>query len=466
MGINLLGLKNIEVIKTEEITVDDEEYLVIHCFQTEYTPKCPNCNSRKNSIHERLERSCRDLDNFGKRVELLLQTRSYKCGYCGKHFTETFKDIDTRAKITKRMRDFLSNESFDMSFTAVGRKHNLSPTTVKRAFNSWRQEMDDKRSEILYAPRVIGLDEAHLAGTMRGVITDSENNTLLELLIDRGEKTFVSFFESLKDKENIEVVVTDMYAPYRAMVYDYFDNKVPVVVDKFHVIQQLQIAFKHTCDELTKRLEKGSLKGFPRRQSLLRKNLEDLDREDKKILARLFKAVPMLDRAYALKESFRTIYKNNNRMDAEESFEKWSKEIPEDEAFYDYNRFIKTVKKWHKEIFNYFDYPFTNAFTENLNGLTKKVNREGNGYSFEVLRAKMLYGSSATSFYSVKKYKNELKKSEKLQNSLGYSLPFGNNNSVRVITEKHFGVNIDELFEEIKNGFLLRKEVDIDDDKS
>lgn len=39
----------------------------------------------------------------------------------------------------------------------------------------------------------------------------------------------------------------------------------------------------------------------------------------------------------------------------------------------------------------YFDHsPLTNAYTEALNGLVKTANRLGRGYSFEVLRAKVL----------------------------------------------------------------------------
>lgn len=37
------------------------------------------------------------------------------------------------------------------------------------------------------------------------------------------------------------------------------------------------------------------------------------------------------------------------------------------------------------------DMPVTNAYTESINRLAKDKNREGRGYSFEVMRARMLY---------------------------------------------------------------------------
>ena len=44
-----------------------------------------------------------------------------------------------------------------------------------------------------------------------------------------------------------------------------------------------------------------------------------------------------------------------------------------------------------KEILAFFDYPATNGYTEALNGVEKVINRQGRGYTFDVLRAKLLF---------------------------------------------------------------------------
>jgi len=49
------------------------------------------------------------------------------------------------------------------------------------------------------------------------------------------------------------------------------------------------------------------------------------------------------------------------------------------------------MKNWRKEILNYFDHPITNAYTEGVNGVAKVMNRMGRGYSFEVIRARVLF---------------------------------------------------------------------------
>ncbi len=47
------------------------------------------------------------------------------------------------------------------------------------------------------------------------------------------------------------------------------------------------------------------------------------------------------------------------------------------------------------EILAYFDHPVTNAYTESLNSLIRVMNRLGRGYSFEALRAKLLFAEGA-----------------------------------------------------------------------
>ena len=48
---------------------------------------------------------------------------------------------------------------------------------------------------------------------------------------------------------------------------------------------------------------------------------------------------------------------------------------------------------WREEIMTYFetDMPVTNAYTESINRLAKDKNREGRGYSFEVMRVSVKF---------------------------------------------------------------------------
>ena len=52
---------------------------------------------------------------------------------------------------------------------------------------------------------------------------------------------------------------------------------------------------------------------------------------------------------------------------------------------------IRAFTNWQPFILNYFEHPVTNAYTESLNSLIRVMNRLGRGYSFEALRAKILF---------------------------------------------------------------------------
>lgn len=52
---------------------------------------------------------------------------------------------------------------------------------------------------------------------------------------------------------------------------------------------------------------------------------------------------------------------------------------------------MRAWSNWTPWILEYFNHPITNAYTESLNSLIRVMNRLGRGYSFEALRAKILF---------------------------------------------------------------------------
>lgn len=69
----------------------------------------------------------------------------------------------------------------------------------------------------------------------------------------------------------------------------------------------------------------------------------------------------------------------------------WEASIPEE--LYKPFRPVKTAfRNWKTYILNYFDDErITNAFTESFNAKIRRVYRDGRGYTFERLRAKVLF---------------------------------------------------------------------------
>jgi len=53
---------------------------------------------------------------------------------------------------------------------------------------------------------------------------------------------------------------------------------------------------------------------------------------------------------------------------------------------------VRAMGNWENEVWAYFSHRATNAYVEAFNGVIRVVNRLGRGYSFDVLRARMLFG--------------------------------------------------------------------------
>nr|QIZ19205.1 ISL3 family transposase ISPpu12 [Escherichia coli]QVQ61312.1 hypothetical protein OBBJPEEJ_00197 [Escherichia sp.]UGK58050.1 hypothetical protein CDEEBMHL_00106 [Klebsiella pneumoniae] len=129
-------------------------------------------------------------------------------------------------------------------------------------------------------------------------------------------------------------------------------------------------------------------------------------------------AFPQLLAAYEHKERFYGIWDATTRPQAEAALDEWIATIPKGQKEV-WSDLVRAVGNWREEIMTYFetDMPVTNAYTESINRLAKDKNREGRGYSFEVMRARMLYTTKH------KKKAPTAKVSPFYKKTIGYGLP-------------------------------------------
>lgn len=127
---------------------------------------------------------------------------------------------------------------------------------------------------------------------------------------------------------------------------------------------------------------------------LLLKRQHDLSNDEMQRALVWFGQFPPLGEAHALKEGFLSIWDQQTRFWAEAAYQAWSGNIAPELAPV-FKDLTTALRNWHEEIFAYFERPITNAYTESINNLTRAMNRMGRGYSFEVIRAHMLYNSKA-----------------------------------------------------------------------
>lgn len=101
---------------------------------------------------------------------------------------------------------------------------------------------------------------------------------------------------------------------------------------------------------------------------------------------RLVLTDPDIAAAYRAKEAFYSLF-DLPRDEAIKAFDDYS--VPAS-IKPEFRKLLTAMRNWREEILAVFDHPYTNAYTESLNSLTKHIVKAGRGYSFEVLRARIL----------------------------------------------------------------------------
>jgi transposase len=184
-------------------------------------------------------------------------------------------------------------------------------------------------------------------------------------------------------------MVMDMWNPYRQVGKKVFPGRL-IVADRFHVVRMANEGLERVRKQIRKTVDDKTRIKLKDERFLLLKRRDNLKEEDVEKVEAWFSMFPQLKVAYETKERFFDIYCQPTRKVAELFAEKWVSRL--DPAIEKQFRDLRVaLNNWHEEIFNYYENPVTNGYTESMNNITRFINRMGRGYSFEVLRARLLF---------------------------------------------------------------------------
>jgi transposase len=386
MPANILNLPAYAVIG---ITENEHDYHIDAA--TKESPKsCPHCHAPQLEGFGRREQMVKDLPMHGRRVGLYIDTRRYRCKSCKKTFYETLPDINERRAMTKRLVDWIGKQCVKRTFASIAEEVGVVEGTIRLIFKDYVTEME--KTLHFETPKWMGIDEIHLIKP-RGVITNIQNNTIVELLLNRNKDTVVHYLYHLEDKELIQYVAMDMWAPYRDACIAVIPDA-QIIIDKFHVVKMANEAVEKVRKGLRDRLTLKEKRGLMHDRYVLLKRERDLTDRDSLLLSGWIKNYDELGIAYRLKEEFFGIYDAQSPDEAQALYIAWKRGVtPEVAAAF--SGLIRAWDNWTPWILGYFDHPVTNAYTESLNNLIRVMNRLGRGYSFEALRAKILFAEGA-----------------------------------------------------------------------
>lgn len=328
---------------------------------------------------------------YGKPVMLRVDRARFRCKSCGKTFFSHLPDVSQKRKASTRFVRYVEQESMRKTFAQLAREVGINEKTIKNIFDDYVARLSSKVK--FETPEFLGLDELKIIGEYRCILTNVSELSIYDLLPNRRKADLVTYFKKLPDKKNVKVVTMDMWQNYRDVVHQHLPGR-DIVVDRWHVVRM--------ANEALEKIRKEVRKGLNTRQRL---KLKDdrfilLERErrltptDKDKMQAWFGLHPQLAQAYRAKESFFDIYECKDKAEAQERALAWKSSIPKEveHAFFEV---VRALGNWWDEIFNFYDHRVTNASTESTNRLAKDISRMGRGYSFEVLRARLIYEKEA-----------------------------------------------------------------------
>lgn len=244
-----------EIVETEAFYFEDEpDVWYVVCEPAEEWDVCPECGSYDIiSYGKGAERRIHDISMGVKSIDIMLQTQRYRCKDCGKTFRRPYEFADTGKWITKRLKDQIRQQSLRQPFKQVAEEFGMTIPTVSDIFKGYSKELDRKRK--LVAPRVLGMDENHISHKMRGVFTDIERGTLIEMTVDNKLATLQKAIESMDGyDENVEFVCMDMTKGYKGLV-ELCMPKAKIIVDKFHDVRYVYTATEKARKQIFQNLK-------------------------------------------------------------------------------------------------------------------------------------------------------------------------------------------------------------------
>jgi transposase len=324
-------------------------------------------------------------------VRIDLRRRSFSCKACGTSKLVPLDCIAENRRMTLRLELYIQRKSLLRPFREVAQETGVSPKTVHAIFRDHVKALERVREKKCPMPRVLGLDGVYIKSKERAVLTDPERGLVINLVPTVQAELLGKALESMPGRERVKVVTIDMSRGLRSAVSHAFP-RAAIVIDRYHIQRMANESVDRVRHRLRQEIKRtrGGVQMCHRK--LLRKHRGQLTLDEQMQMERYFLLFPELKLAYETKESFFALWSAKGSVAAKIRYEEWRAACPPqlDFAF----KYLHTaMENWGEYIFNYFDHPYTNAFTEASNRRIKDIQREGRGSSFETARFKAIFGT-------------------------------------------------------------------------
>jgi transposase len=326
----------------------------------------------------------------GSPARLRATVQRFRCRSCSETFLQPLGGIQPERRMTERCANFIQARCLRDTFTRLAEDVGCDDKTVRNLASEYIERLQGAYKPVL--PQYLGIDETTIDGKLRLVLTDLGKRQPVDMVDARDQGKLATWLNHFRERGHVRGVSIDMWRPYLRTVHQLLPG-VPVVVDKFHIVRMATDAMEDVRIRLQKTRKKAVRADWLRSKAVLRMRASKLN--DKQRLNRDGWTLnePELGEAYRLKEAFYDLY-DLPKDEAVAAFDAFPGQVPPI-LKKEFRPLLTAMKNWRTEILAFFDHRITNAYTEALNGVAKTINRQGRGYSFEVLRARLLFGKKA-----------------------------------------------------------------------
>ena len=205
---------------------------------------------------------------------------------------------------------------------------------------------------------------------------DLDTGDLLYVVEGKGAETVVEFEKESRvqglDKEKVSDISIDMSPAFISGAEKVFPNA-EITVDKFHVSQLVQKAF----DSIRKYF--GRKEGGRINKWIFFKPYGRLKTEEQEELDELLVKYPLLDMVYELKNDFKILWEQTDKLEASAFLSYWADTMRTFKKKV-LTTLANTLDKHHQRIINVIDTKVTNAILEGFNSKIQTLKRKARGY--------------------------------------------------------------------------------------
>ena len=366
--------------------------------RTAETPKktaiCSNCGQRCQGRYDQRTCRVRDLRVAGWVVYLEFERWRVRCSGCGGVHVERLDWLAQNPRYTERFALHVGRLCTSMSNKAVAELERLHDSTVKDLSKLYMQEQVRRAGRL--KPRAIGIDEIAVrkGHDYRVVVSDLDQGRPIWMGGNgRTQADVEQFFAQLGSKasDGIELVVIDMWRPFRNAVRDKAPNAA-IVFDKFHIMRHLSKALDQVRRDEYRRLQGKDRSWIKGQRYTLLSARENLTLEGRQALKKLLAANRRLNTAYLLKESFGQLWSYRTERGARAFFERWKQSLRW-QRLEPYRKFAEMIERHWDGIAAYCrpENKVSLGMVEGLNNKIRVIQRSAYGYRDEdYLRLKVI----------------------------------------------------------------------------